>query len=275
MSQEQLADYRDRIDWHCEARPDRATLEELVERHTRTIAFENIDRLTDKLLDLSLDAVVTKLVRGKRGGVCYEQAALFKAVLETVGFEVVGLMARVKWNVPEGHVNGRSHMALRVDLAEGPVIVDVGFCGQTLTGVLDLVSDVEQSTPHGPYRLVREREVWQQEALVLGKWRPIFIFDLQPQLPIDYEIVNWWSATNPKSQFRKMLVVSRSTPGRRTMLHNFDLTTHFIDGPSEHRRLGSAAEVCDIVEQLFDIRIPDRAKLASRLDEVSGLPEGS
>jgi len=149
MSEEQLADYRDRIAWHGEARSDRATLEELVKLHTRTIAFENIDRFSDTLIDLSLDAVVAKLVRGKRGGVCYEQAGLFRDVLETVGFKVSGLMARVKWNVPEGRVNGRTHMALQVDLAEGPVIVDVGFGGQTLTGVLDLVADVEQPTPHG------------------------------------------------------------------------------------------------------------------------------
>ena len=56
------------------------------------------------------------------------------------------------------------------------------------------------------------------------------------------------------------------------MLHNFDLTAHFIDGPSEHRRLESSAEVCDIVEQLFDISIADRAKLTRRLDEVAAIP---
>ena len=45
------------------------------------------------------------------------------------------------------------HMLLHVDLPEGPHVVDVGFGGLTLTVVLALEPEVEQATPHEPFRL--------------------------------------------------------------------------------------------------------------------------
>ena len=270
LSPADLAAYRDRIGWHGDAHADRATLETLVAHHTRTFAFENLDPLTGRVPDLTLSGLVAKLVHAGRGGYCYEQNGLFKAALESIGFDVTGHAARVMWNLPEEVPTGRTHMVLRVELPEGPVIADVGFGSQTLTGVLDLVDGIEQATPHGPFRLIRGGDVWRQEVSVLGEWRPVYAYDLQPQLPIDYELANWWSATSPRSHFLTGLIVARATPGRRSVLRNFDLTIHHVDGPSERRHLESPTETCDVIETLFDIRIPDRVALEHRLEEIAG-----
>ena len=66
-----------------------------------------------------------------------------------------GLAARVIWNQPEGQVTPRSHMLLHVDLDGQPHIVDVGFGGLTLTGVLRLAPDVEQPTREVTITLTR------------------------------------------------------------------------------------------------------------------------
>jgi N-hydroxyarylamine O-acetyltransferase len=40
--------------------------------------------------------VSTKLIEARRGGYCFEQNALFAAVLEAIGFRVTRLAARVR-----------------------------------------------------------------------------------------------------------------------------------------------------------------------------------
>src|SRR6202012_5025314 len=106
---------------------------------------------------------------------CYEQNLLLSHVLQSLGFKVTGLAARVRWNQPEGAVRARTHCLLLVEnVAGGPYIADVGFGGLTLTGPLRLVPDLEQATPHELFRLHREQEDdYILEALVRDAWKPL------------------------------------------------------------------------------------------------------
>ena len=68
-------------------------------------------------------------------------------------------------------------------LEGGPYIVDVGFGGLTLTGPLRLVPDIEQATPHETFRLLAgDRGEYVLQVLLGGAWKPLYSFDLQPQL---------------------------------------------------------------------------------------------
>jgi N-hydroxyarylamine O-acetyltransferase len=58
------------------------------------------------------------VVRGGRGGYCFEQNPLLKNLLNALGYRVTGLAARVLWNAPEGAITPRGHMPLRVDKGE-------------------------------------------------------------------------------------------------------------------------------------------------------------
>jgi len=101
---------------------------------------------------LDLAAIEEKLVHGRRGGYCYEQNSLLQAVLTTLGFRVTALLARVRFGVPADLVTGRSHMVLRIDLPEGPHLIDAGFGNMTLTAPLALTPGRIQSTPHEDFR---------------------------------------------------------------------------------------------------------------------------
>ena len=121
------------------AGPRAATLEALRwlhARHAEAIPYENLDPLVGRPVRLDPASLERKLVRGGRGGYCFEQNLLFRHVLEALGFRVTGLAARVLWNAVEGVVPPRGHMVLRVELADGPYLADVGFGGQSLTGPL-------------------------------------------------------------------------------------------------------------------------------------------
>ena len=269
LSQADLKAYFDRIGFTSDPRPDRETLAALVAAHTGSIPFENLNPLLGLPVPLAPDALVGKLVAQRRGGYCYEQNGLFSHVLETIGFDFTPLAARVLWMQSDDAVTPRTHKLLLVKLPEGPVLADVGFGGAVCTGVLDLVPDVPQTTPHERFRLLKLNGEWRQQIEIGGEWRTTYRFDLTPQLPVDDELGNWFTSASPASHFTYSLTIARSPAGRRHALRNFDYSVHSPGEPSEKRRLETPEEVCEILERDFVIELPDRDKLLERLKAIA------
>ncbi len=169
--------------------------------HVAAIPFENLNPLFGLPVDLELATLQRKLVQDGRGGYCFEQNLLLGEVLRAIGFEVTNLAARVLWNQPEDAITARSHMLLRVELEGGSWLVDVGFGGMTLTGALQLVPQVEQATPHEPFRLLLCEDDWYMQAQLPAGWKTLYRFDLQQQYPIDYRASNYFLSTHPESHF--------------------------------------------------------------------------
>ena len=85
--------YLARIGYHGPRHASREVLVALHEAHQASIPFENLDILLGREISLELDALQRKLVSGRRGGYCFEQNTLFRAVLEALGFRVTSLAA--------------------------------------------------------------------------------------------------------------------------------------------------------------------------------------
>ena len=265
LSEGDLQAYFDRIGFRGEPRPDRKTLGALVAAHSGTIPFENLNPLLGLPVPLDPAALVGKLVRQRRGGYCYEQNGLFAHVLETIGFDFIPLAARVLWRQSEDALTPRTHKLLLVDFPEGPVLADVGFGGAVCTGVLDLVPDTPQQTPHERFRLLNLGGEWRQQIEIGGEWHTTYRFDLTPQLPVDDELGNWFTSANPASHFTFSLTAARSPAGRRHALRNFDYTVHVPGEESAKRRLESPDEICAVLEEDFGVEIPDRDGLIAKL----------
>ena len=257
--------YFARIGWSGPVAPDRATLNAIAAHHPAAIPFENLDPYLDRPVELAPDALVAKLIRGQRGGYCFEQNGLLRLVLEGIGFAVTPLSGRVVWNMDPETITARTHMVLRVDLAAGPVLIDSGFGSAVPTGVLDLIPDIEQATPHEPFRLVRVGQEWRAQIRIGGEWRTTYRFDLTPQQDIDYAVANWYTSTHPGSHFRHGLTLARPLPGLRISLRGTEFATHSPGGASERRTLDEPEEVAAVIEDAFGIRIPDRSALLARL----------
>jgi N-hydroxyarylamine O-acetyltransferase len=159
-------------------------------------------------------------------------------------------------------------MLLLVHLPEGPVLADVGFGGAVCTGVLDLVPDAAQETPHERFRLIQRDGEWRQQIEIGGEWRTTYRFDLTPQLPVDYELANWWTSANPRSHFTFSLVAALSPPGKRLALRNLDYAVH-AGGETERRRLETTLEVLDILQRDFGIAVPSKDALLARLETLA------
>src|SRR5688572_9514341 len=142
--------YFDRIGYTGPRTPTLATLTALLDGHTLTIPFENLDVLLGKPPRLDRASVEQKLVVARRGGYCYELATLFAAVLGELGFDVATHSARVTMYVPKEKAP-RTHMFLTVTLLEGRFVVDPGFGGLTPRVPVPL-----DGTPAGEHRIVRD-----------------------------------------------------------------------------------------------------------------------
>ena len=225
-----LDGYLARIGWAGPLAPDLATLRRIVAHHTAAIPFEAIEALVGRTPAVDAAGLQAKLVGARRGGWCFKQNSLLALALGALGFQTRPLLARVVFGLPPGVVLSRTHMALRVELPEGPHLVDAGFGGVTLTGAVALDSRAAQPTPHGPVRLVDQPDGLALQALVGGDWVGLYVLAADPQLPADIEAANWLVANRPGGIFTANLIASRAPAGRRLALLNRRLTLRDRDG---------------------------------------------
>jgi N-hydroxyarylamine O-acetyltransferase len=280
LEEADLDAYLQRIGYQGEAAPTLATLRAIHYAHATSIAFENLTPLLRQPMRLDLPALLEKLVYGGRGGWCFEQNLLLSHALRALGFRVSGLAARVRWSVPDEVITARSHMLLRVELDEGPYIADVGFGGLTLTAPLRLAPGQVQLTPHEPFRLVEHGAGYALQAQLGEEWRTLYAFELQEQHQVDYEMSNWYLATNPRSHFLASLlaklarsaIAARPDDGRRYALRNNQLSVHHRDGHSERRTLTSVAQLCAVLERDFRLKLPDGPALEDALAPLVTAP---
>jgi N-hydroxyarylamine O-acetyltransferase len=94
--------YFARIGYDGPREPTLDALRAITFSHPDAIPFENLDVLLGRGISILPADVDAKLIAGGRGGYCYEQNGLLKRVLQALGFEVEGLMARVLWMAPDG-----------------------------------------------------------------------------------------------------------------------------------------------------------------------------
>ena len=254
--------YLRRVGYTGPREPSLALLRDLVARHTAAIAFENIDPIARRVPSLDLTSLQLKLVAQRRGGYCYEQNTLFQAVLRTLGFAVTGLLARVRRGLPPDVVTARTHMLLRVDLPESTYLADVGFGALTPTAPLALRPDVEQATPNEVFRLRAIGEEYLLQAAVGSVWEDIYQLALLPQLPADYAMVNWFTATRPNALFVENLMVTRPTPGLRRTLFNHVYTMRHTGEPPERRVLRTRDEYERVMVEAFGLT-PEAADMTA------------
>jgi N-hydroxyarylamine O-acetyltransferase len=232
-----------------------STLRALHALHPAAIPFEAIDVLLDRGVDLTPEAVDAKLIHGRRGGYCFEQNSLFARVLTALGFEVEGLAARVRWNMPPGAAaQPRTHMVNRVEIDGVSWLADVGFGGCVLSAPLLLDSPDAQAARHDRYRLVPIAGGVTQEVEREQGWVPAYDLSMVPCVPRDYEMANWFTSTHPTSHFRSTFLVALTRPeARYGLLHN-RLTVRPVGGEPT-REILDAAGIERVLVEVFGLPV--------------------
>ncbi len=234
-----------------------SVLSSLHKLHPSTIPFENLDPLLSRPVHIDLASIEAKLVRGRRGGYCYEHNNLFYRALTALGFIATPLAARVvlRWN--EGDPRpALTHRLTLVELPEGAFIADVGFGGQSPTAPLKLEHGLEQSTLHGTYRILQSRETYELQWKSEGNWSGMYRFTLEPQDTTDFEMSNWFTSAFPSSRFRENLLVSKVDGISRLNLINTRFTIRHGES-AEERTVTEPEGLARILNDRFGIDSPE------------------
>jgi N-hydroxyarylamine O-acetyltransferase len=239
--------------------PSAEALASLHRAHVGSVPFENLDILLGRPIPLDLESLQAKLVAGRRGGYCFEQNSLFRAVLEALGFTVTSLAARVRAGA--AGIRPRTHMLLKVDLAERSFLADVGFGGDGLVTPVRFEAGTETWLGGTGHRLRREADLWVLEGNAGAGWQDLYAFTMEPQYPVDFEMANHFTSTWPGSHFRSTLTVQRSLPERRLILRNRDLATR-EDGRVTTQRIRDPGHLLELLDERFSLSFPKGTRFA-------------
>jgi N-hydroxyarylamine O-acetyltransferase len=253
-----LVAYLQRIGYPIEpdgVQPSYALLEALHVAHATHIPFENLDILLGLPIRLDLQSLQAKLVSAKRGGYCFEHNLLFAAVLEDFGFTVARLAARVRHRTEQ--TLPRTHMTLLVDVDGARWLADVGFGAEGLLHPVPFGSEKESHQFLWTYRVVEAGGSWMLQSLRGSAWLTMYVFTLEPQLLIDYEMANYFTSTHPSSRFVQTLTAQLTTPKRRTALRNRELIVDTGGSAElERRTLDSDDDLLAVLSEIFGLTFP-------------------
>ena len=253
LARTDLNAYLRRIEYSGSLTPTYEVLSALHLAHATHIPFENLDILLGRPIRLNLASLHAKLVVDRRGGYCFEQNLLLAAILQSLGFSVARLAARVRYRTTR--VLPRTHMLLLVSIDAEDWIADVGFGLAGLLTPLLLAADQETRQSAWTYRLVRDRGDWVLQWRQDGSWADLYEFSLVPQQMADYEMASYYTSTHPDSRFTQTLTAQRLTPDVRYLLRNRELTTN-TGTSTTTRHVADADELLTVLADTFDLRFP-------------------
>lgn len=219
-------------------------LARLQRAHLASVPFENLDIVEGRVpLPLDEASLFDKIVRRRRGGICYELNLLFAALLRALGFDVA-----LKGGRHPKYGDDMDHLFLLVD---GEWLVDVGFAAN-FAEPLRLVIDEVQDDGIDRYQLVEAPETGagyvrlSRMPGLVGHAAPVEMFTFGPQVygADDCRERCDWFSTAPESRFTQgPLVTVQEADGRRTLsAHRYiearagERIETPIDGPEEFNR---------------------------------------
>jgi N-hydroxyarylamine O-acetyltransferase len=258
--------YLSRINYSGSTEPSEATLVAIYRSHLREIRFENFDVFLKGSVSVDLEDIQEKIVSRGRGGYCYEQAQLFGAVLERLGFTVDRLLARV--GPDGGPARARTHLTLRVQAGSGVWLADVGF-GSSPPAPLSLARDrsgAQQEADGWIYALASGEEngdqVWKLRERQDGEWVTLHRWDEARAHPIDVVLSNHYTSTHPDSWFTwQPILVRRDPDAIRSILGRSYTVT----------RPGHVKERRDLTDAEFAAALTDEFALKLTTDEIATL----
>ena len=214
MDHETALAYLNRIDVTAPIGCDAAGLRTLHRAHQMTVPFENLSIHLGEPISLDERDLIDKIVRGRRGGFCYELNGAFALLLEALGAQVSRVAARVYGEAGLGPPF--DHLALIVRLADGsgPWLADVGFGSHSDYPLLVEARD-EQDDPAGRFRLA---DAEAADIDVLKDGRPQYRLETRERSLADCVPTCWWQQTSPLSHFTRSTICSRLTARGRVSI---------------------------------------------------------
>lgn len=224
--------YLQRIGYNGKLAPTANTLIALHHAQLYTIPFENFDIHLGREINLHPEAIFNKIIKKNRGGYCFELNGLFQMALNSMGFDVRALLARVHIT---GTASGRGHQIGLVTIEGRQWITDVGFGGDTPRAPIPL--ELNQPVIHdgqkthlvdaGNFGIMLQIEKDDE-------WIDLYSFDLNHVFPADIDLGNYYTSHHPDVLFVFARVAALPVENGVHTLFNKTLTDMVAGNESVH-----------------------------------------
>lgn len=233
--------------------------------HREAIAFENLDPMLGRPIELDPAAIRAKLVDAGRGGYCFEHNGLFGAMLAEMGLPSRPLLGRVWLGGEPGTIPPRTHTLRLVSIGDALWLGDAGF-GAAWVPPLPLHDGATAQTPDGFTHRLRRADVpgslrgeWLLERRAAGEasaWEPQYGFDLTEVAEADLAMANHWTGTRPQTRFTSACIVSIVLPDGFAALRDRAVSIQRSTGREAHG-LDTPDAWSRAISGTFRIRLPD------------------
>ncbi|MFB2549809.1 arylamine N-acetyltransferase family protein [Ensifer soli] len=259
----QLDAYLARIGVDGPVRPDLAGLSRLHRAHLMTFSFEALDAFMGWPSAIAPAAAFAKMVEGRRGGWCYEMNGLFGAALAALGFRVTRLCGGVDRERLGDRAIG-NHLTLRVDL-DRAYLAEVGVADAIVAPVPIAVGPFSQRG--FDFSIMPTGDGWLRFNNHPQGIARSFDFRADHSDEAALAATQAWLLRDDASPFTHALAVFRHTPEGYVALQNDRLRRVTPAGDTE-ARVTSADHLAEIVETVFDLDVPQHARVWDRIVTV-------
>ncbi|XP_060109962.1 arylamine N-acetyltransferase, pineal gland isozyme NAT-3-like [Heteronotia binoei] len=275
-----LKEYFARISYKGLTRPlDLKTSTAILQRHIRSVPFENLTIHCGETIEFGLEAVYKKIVKNHRGGWCLENNLLLSWVFQTMGYAVTLLGAHVYVPHENRYDDAMNHLLLKVVIDGKAYIIDGGFgIAFQMWQPLELVSGKDQPQKPGVFRVTEDNGVWYFDKIKRKVYssdsenkslyfdgpedlacKKIFSFTLKPRSIEEFREQNTILQTAPESLFVKKSICSLQTTNGFLVLIGWTLTETKYDYKDNmdlvERSTLTDEEVEKTLKERFNIRL--------------------
>ena len=255
--------YLARINYTGPRVPTYETLAGVLRAHIANIPFESFDVLLGRPIRLDTEGLQAKIVKARRGGYCFEHAALMHAALEAIGFAPMRHASRVLLFEPRNE-SVRQHMFLTVTIGAITYIIDPGFGPFACSEPIPMNgAPVPANAP--THRLNHEGDDWLLYVTGDGKEIQGWVSTMEEEYPVDFEMMNYYIATNSASFFTHNILASAVTDEGRINIMNQGVHT-ISHGVAEPSQLGDRKALRSLVARHFGFDLPELETM--RVDAV-------
>lgn len=229
--------------------------------HLRAIPYENFDVQLGRPVMTAIPAIYDKIVTRRRGGWCYEMNGILGWALGELGFKVTRATGAVM-RAAIGAKADANHLVLRVDLAQGTYLADVGFGD----GPIDPIKVVEGPFESGGFTFGIEKadKPWWRLKHHPKGGAPSFDFNLAPADENQLSAVCHILQTSEESPFVQNAVAQRHTEDGVLILRGRTVRRLTPTG-QEDWLIGDANELVETLARDFGLDLPEAASLWSQI----------
>lgn len=258
LSSNDIRLYLERIGLDAAVSTDLNGLNTLVRAQLTHVPFESLDIWGAGMCpSLEIADLFRKIVINKRGGYCFELNTLFRALLNSLGFEAYQAIASLLDN--NGIAAPPAHNVIICTISGQKYLVDVGFGGPVPFGAMELKDAVQDG-----FRLDRQEDFYILKRIETAGERFIIRFRDLPAEPVELLPLNFYISQKPDVHFRQILHVNqRQADGSVYTVMDREFRIHRGE-ETIVRELRSIDDVKEVLRDYFHMdpnTIPLREKL--------------